>query len=288
MERLKSYGCSINHVKSNQNGECMLDDGNEDFKKNHFPIYEKIISCINELFANDQYLLLNNANERTIAHRFAVYLEKEFEHSEYKVDCEYNKLGQKIKNVDREEPLFRWSEVPGVDADNLKKYIQRKGTILERHAEFEKTESTICIQSAEGSISLRLNENKTKVNLKINNKYYNLSAQEEDNVLNIYENQNVIPDIIVHKRGDSDNLLVIEVEKTNQHDHAEKDLWKLERLIEDPKYDYQFALFIKFNTCQKFEDSKGNPFERCINKIILKKKEKKNEKVIYQYISMIS
>ena len=158
---------------------------------------------------------------------------------------------------------------------------------MERCAEFEKIKTTICIQSAEGSISLQLNENRTKVNLKISNKYYKLSAQEEDGVLNIYENQNVIPDIIVHKRGDSDNLLVIEIEKTNQRDHAEKDLWKLERLIEDPKYNYQFALFIKFNTCQKFEDSKGNLFERCINKLILKKKEEKNGKVIYQYISMV-
>lgn len=52
-------------------------------------ISEKVENAICKLFKRDRYLLQNNLNERTIAHKFAMYLQEEF--IDYDVDCEYNK-----------------------------------------------------------------------------------------------------------------------------------------------------------------------------------------------------
>src|SRR5690606_14754897 len=45
--------------------------------------------AISKLFMLDHYLLINDLNERTIAHKFAVYLQEQF--PDYHIDCEYNK-----------------------------------------------------------------------------------------------------------------------------------------------------------------------------------------------------
>lgn len=47
-------------------------------------------NAIQRLEEQDLYLFENNASERAIAHRFAVYLEDEF--LDWNVDCEYNLL----------------------------------------------------------------------------------------------------------------------------------------------------------------------------------------------------
>lgn len=44
-----------------------------------------------ELLLRDSFLLKNDASERSIMHRFALYLEKYF--PDYHVDCEYNRDG---------------------------------------------------------------------------------------------------------------------------------------------------------------------------------------------------
>ncbi|KAF6578397.1 hypothetical protein G9G54_14090 [Paenibacillus sp. EKM212P] len=49
----------------------------------------KVDIAISNLLEFDQYLLSHDLNERTIAHKLAVYLQEEF--NEYNVDCEYNK-----------------------------------------------------------------------------------------------------------------------------------------------------------------------------------------------------
>lgn len=60
----------------------------------------KLINAIEQLFSHDKYLLENDINERTIAHRLALYLDPLFPGLD--VDCEYN---------------------GNVDADNKRKYI---------------------------------------------------------------------------------------------------------------------------------------------------------------------
>lgn len=52
-------------------------------------VSEKLHIALNQLSKNDIWLLNNNLNERTIAHKLAEYLQQIF--PEYHVDCEYNR-----------------------------------------------------------------------------------------------------------------------------------------------------------------------------------------------------
>jgi hypothetical protein len=56
--------------------------------------------------------------------------------------------------------------------------------------------------------------------------------------------RSVLPDIIVHRRGAADNLLVIEVKKSNSREPDDLDLEKL-RAFRRPPLQYQAALFLK-------------------------------------------
>jgi hypothetical protein len=57
--------------------------------------------------------------------------------------------------------------------------------------------------------------------------------------------QTVYPDIIVHRRGTNDNLLVIEVKKTSSHVNDGKDFLKLHEFR--GQLHYQHALFIELS-----------------------------------------
>ncbi len=61
--------------------------------------------------------------------------------------------------------------------------------------------------------------------------------------------RNVVPDIIIHKRGTSENLLVIEVKKSTNNEPDERDLAKLYAFKE--QLDYTEALFIRFISGEK-------------------------------------
>lgn len=55
-------------------------------------VKKKVNKAINMLLNKDIYLLQVDANERTVCHRLAVYLERFFP-EEWDVDCEYNRRG---------------------------------------------------------------------------------------------------------------------------------------------------------------------------------------------------
>jgi len=55
----------------------------------HEEVREKLFIALNQLSINDLWLLHNNLNERTIAHKLAEYIQQNF--PEYHVDCEYNR-----------------------------------------------------------------------------------------------------------------------------------------------------------------------------------------------------
>lgn len=154
-------------------------------------VTEKIQKSINVFLRNDMYLLKNNGHERTIAHRLAVYLEKEFPY--YHVDCEYN------LNVDTES--------------------QRK-----------------CIYVLETELK------KFKPDRNMSN--FPISEYEDYRIVSVY------PDIIVHHRGTNlDNLLVIEIKKSNSTVPDEYDLLKLIRYTSQYFEDglkYKYGAFIKF------------------------------------------
>jgi hypothetical protein len=64
----------------------------------------------------------------------------------------------------------------------------------------------------------------------------------------------VFPDIIIHKRGTHNNLLIIEIKKTTSHISSDFDYFKLKEF----KYDYHYphALFLKLITRRSYDECK--------------------------------
>lgn len=58
----------------------------------------------------------------------------------------------------------------------------------------------------------------------------------------------VYPDVIVHRIGERDNLLVIEVKLDSNDTSKDDDVLKLRAFREDPDFRYEHALFMRFGT----------------------------------------
>jgi len=137
--------------------------------------YEKVRTALINLFKDDYQLLHINASERSISHKLAEHLQKEF--VEHKVDCEYNRHGEEPKRMNF------------VDVGEI--------------------------------------------------------AQDDR------EGKTVYPDIIVHRRGnDDDNLLVIEIKKSNSRSGKEQDLSKLTKFT-GKQFSYKIGLFLSFDVTKK-------------------------------------
>lgn len=98
-------------------------------------ISEKLHIALKQLSKNDLWLLRNNLNERTIAHKLAEYLQQIF--PVYHVDCEYNRdidqhSGLKKVNILRERYEAIKSKVnkdPSIDVSVFPDIvIHRRGT----------------------------------------------------------------------------------------------------------------------------------------------------------------
>ena len=132
-------------------------------------VRNKLTIALNLLVEKDAFLLECNANERSISHRLAVYLEHEFEG--WDVDCEYNR-----------------------DMDNPKR----------------------------------------------------MNLQEMDSESTDTNGKTVFPDIIVLIRGESNNLLVVEMKKTTSTIDDDFDFHKLEAFKQ--QLGYRNAVFVKVKT----------------------------------------
>ena len=53
----------------------------------------KVVTALQEFYAREAFLFEKDLGERTLTHRLAVYLEKQF--SGWEVDCDYNRLGER-------------------------------------------------------------------------------------------------------------------------------------------------------------------------------------------------
>jgi hypothetical protein len=53
----------------------------------------KVVTALAEFYAHEAFLLERDLGERTLTHRLAVHLEKQF--SGWNVDCDYNRLGER-------------------------------------------------------------------------------------------------------------------------------------------------------------------------------------------------
>jgi hypothetical protein len=58
---------------------------------------EKVVAAVRDFYANDRFLFEKDVGERTITHRFAVYLERQF--SGWAVDCNYDRLGERTLHL---------------------------------------------------------------------------------------------------------------------------------------------------------------------------------------------
>ena len=55
---------------------------------------EKVVNAVREFYAHETYLLEKELGERTMTHRLAVHLERQFDG--WEVDCDYNRLGERV------------------------------------------------------------------------------------------------------------------------------------------------------------------------------------------------
>jgi hypothetical protein len=53
----------------------------------------KVVDALKEFYARETHLFAKDLGERTLTHRLAVHIEKQF--SGWEVDCDYNRLGQR-------------------------------------------------------------------------------------------------------------------------------------------------------------------------------------------------
>jgi hypothetical protein len=53
----------------------------------------KVVSALHDFYARETHLLEKDLGERTLTHRLAVHLEKQF--PGWEVDCDYNRLGER-------------------------------------------------------------------------------------------------------------------------------------------------------------------------------------------------
>jgi len=74
-------------------------------------VKEKMLRAYRQFLAKDVYLLKADANERSITHRFAVYVQDEF--SDHNVDCEFNR-----QDFDHKKRLSSFKKM--VESDDTK------------------------------------------------------------------------------------------------------------------------------------------------------------------------
>jgi hypothetical protein len=55
---------------------------------------DKVIGAVKEFYARESHLLEKDLGERTLTHRLAVHLERQFDG--WDVDCDYNRLGERV------------------------------------------------------------------------------------------------------------------------------------------------------------------------------------------------
>jgi hypothetical protein len=88
-------------------------------------VRNKVIRAYLRLLNEDSHLLAVKANERSITHRFAIYIENEF--PEFDVDCEFNRKGEGIKRIEGFERNTTSADTEGVSVypDVI---VHRRGT----------------------------------------------------------------------------------------------------------------------------------------------------------------
>jgi hypothetical protein len=59
----------------------------------------KVVTALQEFYAHERFLIEHDLGERTLTHRLAVHLERQF--SGWEVDCDYDRLGERTLRLPR-------------------------------------------------------------------------------------------------------------------------------------------------------------------------------------------
>jgi len=87
---------------------------------------------------------------------------------------------------------------------------------------------------------------------------YNKNKDDIKKIKHIDDIKRVFPDIIIHKRGSRDNLLIIEIKKNASEKVKEKEIDRINKF--KSQIDYSYGLFINFKTGNNF----GNKEEKWV------------------------
>lgn len=186
---------------------------------------------LNKLVRHDSYLLLEDVNERSITHKLAEYLQRVY--PEWNVDCEFNRNLSGPKNI-------------SIDPHD---FLRRMAGILEQGGEFNERVLDLEILRHENVTRDDIEYLRAQL-LDANNLVYD---EEFDLVLFVLKLRDggkllktIYPDIIVHKRGVTDNYIVIEAKKSTNRVKESRlyDLVKLLTLVESSEYNYRKGFFI--------------------------------------------
>lgn len=200
---------------------------------------DKISRGLKDLIEADDYLLHIDINERTITHRLGMHYQALF--PTWHVDCEYNKRYDRPKDVE-------------FDIKNL----------LERMADLLRERQTKVVQDLMGRLTRREVESAELTKLSQQLRDPELEYDSERGlwifILTLLNGERirkpVVPDIIIHKRGEEDNYIAIEAKKTSNTSPVarEYDLLKLQAYIQDNRYRYRYGFFIDLPVGDSFDN----------------------------------
>lgn len=194
------------------------------------------------LVINDGYLLRHDVNERSITHKLGECYALTF--PGWDVDCEFNKNLNGPKRIEINPEKFLNQMADFLDEKTSKESIKADHSILR--------DQKVGIEDV-----LYLKEQLRDPENLVYDEELDLIAF----VLRLNDGKKVtkpiFPDIIVHKRGTRQNMIVIEVKKTSNRNRLSRlyDLVKLNVLTNDLDYAYDHAYFIDVPTKSSFKSS---------------------------------
>lgn len=204
------------------------------------------------LIERDHYLLEKALSERSITHKLGEYYQHIFGES-WNVDCEYNKnCGQpKTFSIAPEELLRQMAATLEQTEKFTSLFVEYKINLyqLDEHVVYEK------VHELRDKL---LDRNRIKYIDELDTYLFLLEEKKgKEKWTTIY------PDIIVHKRGTINNLIVIEAKKTDSRNPTARafDFAKLMTLTTSDDYQYQHGYFIELPVGGDFEPHNTEPFQ---------------------------
>ncbi|MEG0403861.1 MAG: hypothetical protein RR571_05715 [Anaerorhabdus sp.] len=186
-------------------------------------IFYMVKEAVDKLLIVDKFLLEKSGLERSIAFRLGLYL---------------NSILRRKKNVSLVSEVFLEDKIKlDVDLEYSKNGESTKEVYLHCHNyRYCGNCCYICTQ-----------DSKVKATINNRNEYFDNLRSYIDKI----DRKNMIPDILVHKRGENNhNLIAIEVKCNDDEKLREADFGKLTYLTctkDDCEYKYKIGIFIEFS-----------------------------------------